>query len=90
MAENESLTDTVHHAISAWAAANDSSMVTNFMLVAEFIEADGKPSAVVAAPDNCSTAAGLGLSQYALNMFVEIQRRDVLSVIYSDMDDDDE
>jgi hypothetical protein len=89
MADETSLSDVVQNAVSEWCSAADNSMVTNFVFVAEFIEEDGSRSAAVVSPEGCSTAAGLGLCKFGLNLFTEIQRRDVLELIYTDEGDDE-
>ena len=85
MAENPSLADVINDAVSEWARGADGSLMTNFLFVAEFLEADdGRPTNLVLAPDRASQASVLGLATYALNLLTECQRRDVLAVVYGD------
>lgn len=84
--ERTSLTNAVQDAISAWCAENDKSMLMNFILAAEFIEEDGCRSSAVVAPESAALSSSLGLAHYASNMFTEMQRRDVLGLIYTDED----
>lgn len=68
----------------------DGSLVTNFLFVAEFLEADGEePTHVVCTPERSSQAAGLGLALYAQNLITALQKRDIQGM-FVDLDGDDE
>lgn len=85
----KTLADVIQDAVAGWAGGDDS-LLTNFVFVGEFIESNGSRSAAVASAEGSSVAASLGLSQYALNLYTELQRRDVLELIYTDVEDDDD
>lgn len=84
------LDQTINNAVAEWCAANDKSLVTNFVFAAEFIEENGARSSAVVGLPNASLPSQLGLAHYAVNLLVEMQRRDVLEVIYVDVDDEEE
>ena len=82
--ERSSLTNALQDAVATWCAENDKSMMVNFVFVAEFIEEDGCRSSAVVSPESSSLSGSLGLAHYAVNMFNEMQRRDLLEFIYTD------
>lgn len=87
----KSMSDFLQDASASWCAENDSSLLTNFLFVGEFLEADGSPSThAVVTPEGGSISASMGLARYASKVLDEMQRRDLLEFIYVDEDDDDE
>lgn len=89
MTESRTLADVIQDAVAEYSAKTDKAMLNSFLFVAEFLEEDGCRSTQVSTPDG-SITTHLGLAHYAVNLLSEIQRRDMLHLVYVDEDDDDE
>lgn len=90
MSEGMSIDEIVQNVLAEWLNATGRGVLNSFVLSAEIINEDGQPFNLVTQPDTQGVSASLGLSVYAKNVFHELQRRDLLELIYTDFDEDDE
>lgn len=79
-----SLADAVESAVSGFLSQGEGGVMTNFVFVAEFMDADGGVSLGVVAPGNASTPSALGLSHYGVNFFTEQQRQELFAAFAAD------
>ena len=88
--EIPTMTAAINKAIGEYLHSNSGGVMTNFVFVAEFMDSDGGNSTAVVGGENASTSSLIGLSHYGVNFYSELQRRDVLEVIYCDVEDEEE
>lgn len=89
-AEPLSLETTIHNAVQEWCNATGESMLTNFIFAGEFIEGDGSRANAVVGAQDTSIPSHLGLAHYSVNLLNELQRRDLMHVIYGACDEDED
>lgn len=89
MEQPKSLDMVIQEAIGEWCVNNSQGMLTNFLFIGEFIDDDGIRGNALAAPPDTSIPTHLGLAHYGVNVVTEMQRRDILHLVYGDCDDED-
>lgn len=85
-----SLDQVVQKAVSDFLAESDGGMLTSFIFSGEKIDEDGRSIQMIVYPETQSMSGCLGLAKYAENTFTELQRRDILELIYCDEYDEEE
>lgn len=91
MSEDEnSLDSIVQKAVSDFLAETGRGMLTSFIFSGQVISEDGGSMNLIVYPETQGVSSSLGLSLYAENTFTELQRRDILELIYCDEYDEEE